>query len=220
MSTITQEMTPLSPLGKLVEAVKQRERWVLAIGIGLQLAVMLFMTAKGTWILGLCGGLQMLGGSVSDPHGVDGGRAGDRVQGLGLLDLVTVMGRDKVLLQRRLKARTRLGAFELSGYEIHHGRSQAGGGVRVEARGPQRQPLLYSDGGGVWGSYLHGLLDQGGFRQAFLAAAAQAQGRRFRGSPGSLAADREASLQAWAAHLRRHLDLRWLPSAPTPRRAR
>jgi adenosylcobyric acid synthase len=170
--------------------------------------------AQGTWILGLCGGLQMLGRGVSDPHGVDGGRFGARAQGLGLLDLATVMGRDKVLRQRKVQARTRLGAVELSGYEIHHGRSQAGPGVRVEAVGPRRQPLLYSDGGGVWGSYLHGILDQGGFRQAFLQAVAVAQGRRFNGSSTALAADREASLAAWAAHLRAHLDLRWLPQAP------
>lgn len=51
MSTISQESTTLSPLGKFVDAVKGRERWGLAIGIGLQLAVMLFMTAKGTLIL-------------------------------------------------------------------------------------------------------------------------------------------------------------------------
>jgi uncharacterized membrane-anchored protein len=51
MSTNTQEPETLSALGKFVEAVKGRERWLLAIGIGLQLAVMLFMTAKGTLIL-------------------------------------------------------------------------------------------------------------------------------------------------------------------------
>ena len=55
-----------------------------------------------------------------------------------------------------------------------------------------------------------------GFRQAFLRAVAAAQGRRFIGSGTALAADREASLAAWAAHLGAHLDLRWLPKAPAP----
>ena len=51
MSTIGQEPTPLSTIGKLVEAVKGRERWLLGLGIALQLAVLGFMTVKGTLIL-------------------------------------------------------------------------------------------------------------------------------------------------------------------------
>ena len=51
MSAIEQEPLPLSTAGKLVAAIKGRERWILALGIGLQLAVLLFMTAKGTLIL-------------------------------------------------------------------------------------------------------------------------------------------------------------------------
>jgi uncharacterized membrane-anchored protein len=51
MNTIEQEPTPLSAAGRFVEAVKGRERWVLAGGIALQLAVLLFMTVKGTLIL-------------------------------------------------------------------------------------------------------------------------------------------------------------------------
>lgn len=170
--------------------------------------------AQGTWILGLCGGLQMLGRSVRDPLGVDGGRRGGVAEGLGLLDLTTVMGRDKVLAQRQLSMRNRLGAHTVAGYEIHHGRSQAGPGLAVEARDARRQAQLYSNGAGVWGSYLHGLLDQPGFRQAWLSAAATAQGRSFRASSRSLDADREASLDAWARHLERHLDLSWLPRTP------
>jgi len=51
MSTTTQEPMALSNFGKLVEAVKGRERWVLGLAMALQLAVMLFMTAKGSLIL-------------------------------------------------------------------------------------------------------------------------------------------------------------------------
>ena len=51
MSTIEQEPMPRSAVGKIVDAVKGRERWVLALAVGLQLAVMLFMTVKGTLIL-------------------------------------------------------------------------------------------------------------------------------------------------------------------------
>ena len=51
MTAITQEKSPLSTIGKVVEVVKGQERWFLALGISLQLAVLLFMTAKGTLIL-------------------------------------------------------------------------------------------------------------------------------------------------------------------------
>jgi adenosylcobyric acid synthase len=170
--------------------------------------------AQGTWILGLCGGFQMLGQSLRDPLGVDGGKRGAAAQGLGLLDVVTSMGRDKVLALRRVPARTRLGRMELSGYEIHHGRSRCGAGAVVEATGPAKEPLLVSDGAGVWGSYLHGILDEAPFRRAFLGACAKAQGKRWSGKGADRAERREQSLDRWAAHLAQHLDLGFLPRRP------
>ncbi|HXB98568.1 MAG TPA: cobyric acid synthase [bacterium] len=170
---------------------------------------------QGTWILGLCGGFQVLGQGLSDPLGVDGGKRGAKALGLGLLDLETRMGRDKVLALRRFTARTRLGRLELSGYEIHHGRSRCGPAAVVEARGPGQEPLLVSDGAGVWGSYLHGLLDEAPFRRAFLGALAKAQGRRWVGGGLDRAERRERSLDRWAAHLARHLDLGFLPRRPS-----
>jgi adenosylcobyric acid synthase len=169
---------------------------------------------QGTWVLGLCGGFQLLGRSLRDPLGVDGGRRGAMGEGLGLLDLETRMGRDKVLAQRRLNARTRLGRLELSGYEIHHGRSRCGAAAVVEAMGPGQEPLLVSDGAGVWGSYLHGLLDEAPFRRAFLGAVAKAQGKRWRGAGLDRAQRREDGLDRWAAHLAKHLDLGFLPRRP------
>lgn len=51
MNTLEQEPVTLSAFGRFAEAVKRHERWGLALGISLQLAVLLFMTAKGTLIL-------------------------------------------------------------------------------------------------------------------------------------------------------------------------
>ena len=48
--------------------------------------------AAGVPVLGICGGLQMLGRSVRDPHGIEGG---GEAPGLGLLDLVTEMAAGK-----------------------------------------------------------------------------------------------------------------------------
>jgi adenosylcobyric acid synthase len=170
---------------------------------------------QGTWILGLCGGFQVLGRRVLDPLGVDGGKRMASADGLGLLDLETSMAREKVLAQRRLKARTSLGPLELSGYEIHHGRSRCGAGAVLEASAPGGEPLLVSDGAGIWGSYLHGILDEAPFRRAFLGAVAKAQGRRWHGGGADRAVRREQSLERWASHLAAHLDLGFLPRRPS-----
>lgn len=74
---------------------------------GLEEAVLSHASA-GRPVLGICGGCQMLGGTIADPDGVEG--APTTVRGLGLLDLETTFGREKTL---RLHG---------PGYEIHHGR--------------------------------------------------------------------------------------------------
>ena len=110
----------------------------------------------GTPILGVCGGLQLLGETVSDPYGLEGGD----VTGLGLLELATTLESEKVTQQTRA---TLLDGTQVAGYEIHHGRSHAWG---------ETKPYL-SDGlgfrrGTVTGVYLHGLFEDTAFRTAFL----------------------------------------------------
>ncbi len=75
----------------------------------------------GGAVLGICGGFQMLGREINDAHGVEG-HPGASAQGLGLLDVRTEFGPDKVL---RLPSGAALGA-PASGYEIHHGRVEVG----------------------------------------------------------------------------------------------
>jgi adenosylcobyric acid synthase len=166
--------------------------------------------SQGTWVLGICGGLQMLGLSLQDPAGVDSGRRASRQTGLGLLDLATVMGRTKVLAQRQAGAQTPWGPMEIHGYEIHHGRTQAAQSLSIHA-GTRSAPLLLSRGR-VWASYLHGLFDHGVFRDAFLSAVARSRRKAWRGGQQSLDRAREQSLRAWSAHVAKHLDLRFLPS--------
>ena len=109
----------------------------------------------GTTILGVCGGLQMLGRELRDPTGLEGGD----ISGLGLLDVTTTMATDKITRQCSIA----WGEGTIQGYEIHHGRTDAGG---------LAQPWL-PDGlgwrqGSVAAVYVHGLLDNGAFRQWFL----------------------------------------------------
>ncbi|WP_454760026.1 cobyric acid synthase [Caulobacter segnis] len=118
---------------------------------------------RGGRVLGVCGGYQMLGRRISDPDGIEG--APESAEGLGLLDVETVMTGDKTL--RPVIGRLAGGApFE--GYEMHVGRT-------TRAASPM---LTFEDGvtdgavsanGRVRGCYVHGLFDQAEARAAMLA---------------------------------------------------
>jgi adenosylcobyric acid synthase len=115
---------------------------------------------RGGRVLGICGGFQMLGRRVADPHGVEGPPG--EARGLGLLDLDTVLTDDKVL--RPVRGELFGGAFE--GYEMHVGRTS----------GPAlARPLLTPSGGAIsvdgriGGCYVHGLFARPEARAAFLA---------------------------------------------------
>jgi adenosylcobyric acid synthase len=152
---------------------------------------------RGGRILGICGGYQMLGRRIADPDGIEGPPG--ETEGLGLLDLDTVMTPDKTL--ERVAARHPSTGETAQGYEMHIGRTE----------GPDRaRPLFDIDGrpegaaspdGRIMGAYLHGLFAADGFRAAFLAAL---------GAPAagvSYGAEVEATLDALAAHLEAHMDL-------------
>jgi adenosylcobyric acid synthase len=109
---------------------------------------------RGRPLLGICGGFQMLGHTISDPHGVEAA-AGTTVDGLGLLDVHTDFEREKSL---RLPTGRALGV-PASGYEIHHGRITVGSG----------EPFLGGvRHGGVFGSMWHGSLEGDDLRRALL----------------------------------------------------
>ena len=111
----------------------------------------------GVPVLGVCGGLQMLGRVIRDPHGVEGA---PEVPGLGLLDLDTTFAPDKTTtLTTFTDAETGL---TVQGYEIHHG--QTGAGRDVQTLAPGR---LWRQGN-VRGTYLHGLLENPAFLERFL----------------------------------------------------
>jgi adenosylcobyric acid synthase len=145
---------------------------------------------RGGKVLGVCGGYQMLGRTIADPRGIEG--PPETVAGLGLLDVSTVLGGDKTLT--RITGRSEAAPF--AGYEIHVGRTF----------GPVRPWLAFDDGrtdgaesGDVRGCYVHGLFDDDAQRRALLAWIGAA--------PSNLnhAAEVEATLDALAAHLERHV---------------
>ena len=111
----------------------------------------------GGKVIGICGGFQMLGRSVSDPHGLEG-KPG-MSEGLGLFDIDTVLAPEKRLAQ--VSGYCAFGAPEarVEGYEIHMGVS-AGAALQSPAfLIDGRKEGAVSQDGQVLGSYLHGLFD-------------------------------------------------------------
>jgi adenosylcobyric acid synthase len=129
----------------------------------------IFELAKaGIPIIGICGGYQMLGKTITD-SGIEGGSAAV-VDGLGLLDVSTSFGEyKKQTIQTRKKVTGdgpilgRIAGQQVSGYEIHMG----------DTLQHEDKPAFFDDGcidrsGLIWGTYLHGLFENENVRDAFL----------------------------------------------------
>jgi adenosylcobyric acid synthase len=149
---------------------------------------------RGGVVLGICGGFQMLGRTVSDPVGAEGA-AGAVVDGLRMLDVETVFAADKVL---RLPTGSALGV-PAAGYEIHHGR------VRV---GDAEDFLGGARSGAVFGTMWHGSLEGDALRRAWLAEAARLAGvGGFSPGSDSFPARRERQIDVLADAVEEHLDV-------------
>jgi adenosylcobyric acid synthase len=108
----------------------------------------------------------------------------------------------------------------LKGYEIHHGRTRHQAGAVECALDPLfERPLLTSDvTGRIWGSYLHGLLDNDAFRRGLLSRIAKERRRSYRPEAKGYQSRREAALDRWAAHVERHVHLSLIPGFPAKRK--
>jgi adenosylcobyric acid synthase len=121
---------------------------------------------QGGRVLGICGGYQMLGLAVSDPAGVEG--APRTVQGLGLLDVETVMTGDKTL--REVSGDfVGFGGASFAGYEMHVGVTTGAACDRPFLRlaGGNADGAVSADGR-VAGCYVHGLFGSAAARAALL----------------------------------------------------
>ncbi|NQU08274.1 MAG: cobyric acid synthase [Candidatus Abyssubacteria bacterium] len=125
-----------------------------------------------TTIIGICGGYQMLGERMLDPQKVES-QAGE-TPGLGLLDVETTFLSEKKLCQAE-GVHVESG-LAVHGYEIHMGVTRRGAGCRpafevLRRRSEGKWPPgdgAVAPGGGVWGTYLHGVFDDDKFRRHFI----------------------------------------------------
>ncbi len=167
---------------------------------------------NGVFVLGICGGYQMLGNSLKDTHGVESSRRS--IRGLGLLDLQTVFHQEKSLHQVHFAARGIPGL--LAGYEIHMGQTRRGKDcsplfhiVTRSGNPVQDEDGAISSRGNVLGSYIHGLLTNDSFRHALLKKVAARRGLRLLASSlqRNFAALRQKNFDRLADWVTENLDM-------------
>jgi adenosylcobyric acid synthase len=151
---------------------------------------------RGGYVLGLCGGYQMLGKTVADPDGIEGPPA--TVEGLGLLDVTTVLTGDKKLVSVQGKS---FDGISLSGYEMHVGETTGTAGNLAFSTIDGHADGVISPDGRILGTYIHGLFADDRQRGAWL--------KRLGGQGTKLDYDAQvdAVLDHLAAHMEKHLDL-------------
>lgn len=153
----------------------------------------------GGRVLGICGGFQMLGRAVHDPQGIEGEPGSS--PGFGLLDVETTLMPDKRL--RRTRGRLAFADAAVSGYEIHAGVTRGDALAGTVAQLETGADGARSDDDRVLGTYLHGLFEEPGARDALLRWA----GLTDAGAAPGYAALRQAGIDRLADACEAHLDL-------------
>ncbi|MBQ1396525.1 MAG: cobyric acid synthase [Eubacterium sp.] len=166
-------------------------------------AEILKLADRGTPVLGVCGGYQMLGRKLSDPEGVE---HGGELAGLGLLPCETIFTADKT--RTRVKAEVKAAPFAgaaLDSYEIHMGKTTG-----------EAEPFCVIEGGKpdgavsgrIFGTYLHGLFDTGELTQKVAEYLAGLKGMTLEEAvPESRAAYKQRQYDILAEAVRNSLDM-------------
>ena len=169
----------------------------------------------GVPVLGVCGGYQLLGKKILDPHHTESDIT--EIEGLGLLNVVTEFATEKYTAQVRANTISHIGllagtsGMDITGYEIHMGRTRSeekNEAFRIIET--QQGKTDYTDGaldttGMIMGTYFHGLFISDTFRQAFLNNL-----RRFSGLPDNKSGSNTAKDHEYdklADLVRRNLDM-------------
>lgn len=163
--------------------------------------------AGGSFVLGICGGYQMLGTSVSDPHGVESDAG--VCPGLGLTRQRTTLSQEKATQQVQGVLCPPWPPAGVTAYEIHMGTTDNPDALPALVAIGGRRDGVVAAGGQLVGTYLHGLLDNAAFRHTWLERIAHARSKPL--APGDVAPDprerRDAAYERLARHLSTHLDL-------------
>lgn len=179
-------------------------RWLKARGLD---AALLRFAALGGPVLALCGGFQMCGRALRDPAGVDG--IGGNEDGLGWFPMETRFSSEKTVRFTQGEAvAVGFSGCRVSGYEIHQGASV--GEQRPLLRMEGRPEGAASQDGRILGTYVHGLLENDGFRATWLGCLGVESRIRYR-------AAKEAAIDRLADAFERAVDMDRLWTLIRPR---
>jgi adenosylcobyric acid synthase len=169
-------------------------------------------------LVGICGGFQMLGREITDPHCVES--KVKRISGLSLLNVTTVLTGDKITRQATAKLRNSslfgngISDPSFNGYEIHLGETVLRDGseslLRLRRSGDteDRYDGAVTSDGMILGTYLHGLFDSAEALEFFINYWRRILGKeQVRGNFRDPLVEREKRYDFLAAHYRQHLKL-------------
>ena len=167
------------------------------------------LSAEGTPVVGVCGGYQMLGRTLDDPHAVE---HGGTLRGMELLPDATVFETEKTRTRTRGAVGALSGFFAplsgatFEGYEIHMGRTETSAArfARLEGGRPDGTAA-----GAVLGSYVHGLFDEGTLAERLVALLRARRGLGGADAPRmSFAEYKQSQYDKLADALRASLDMK------------
>ena len=162
------------------------------------------LAAKGTPVLGVCGGYQMLGETLTDEAGIEGRRGS--LRGLGLLPCETVFTPVKTLTRvRGVVTGGPMDGAALEGYEIHMGLTEVRGEAFCRLEDGRQDGCRR---GNVFGTYLHGLFDSSDTAERLAEWLCARKGIKTKAAPTEpRRAYRERQYELLAAGVREALDM-------------
>ena len=180
---------------------------------------------KGIPLIGICGGYQMIGKKIFDPHGIES--AHHEVSGMNLLDIETTLEEPKVtsqveaFMQREpwngILGEQQQGSEKLIGYEIHMGRTTGDIGLFRIRRftGGSECILDGSARGSTWGTYIHGIFDNDRFRRNLINALRIKRRLSPMTDIVNFAQSKDHALDQWACVLRASINMKYIENLVT-----
>ncbi len=179
---------------------------------GMMEAIQEYAAAGGT-VLGICGGFQMMGKFLFDPEGLEG--RDNRYKGIGLLPVKTIISGQKIARQRQINSIYPEPGLPIAGYELYYGRTSLADPDQTDSGKVKCSQLFDEPGLGIvdpslsiWGTYLHGLFDNGPWRRSWLNRLRQRRG--LQSLPTGIAnyrEQRESLLDSLADRIESYIDL-------------
>lgn len=179
---------------------------------------------RGTSLVGICGGYQMIGQKILDPFNVES--TNKEISGMGFLDTVTTLDKIKTtcavsanILNDKwfdaVESRTSCKWNHLKGYEIHMGNTTGDVGLfKIDrlhsSTWPADEVLDGSARDNVWGTYIHGIFDNDGLRRAVINSLRMKKGLSPKEATVNYETEKEKAIDRWADILKKQLDISFI----------